>query len=92
MTEHHDYGPLRTYEITWLSRAPEIVQGHSVLFDSGGFMRRPGGICRFRIYGEFDGHWRMTLVGLEDDVACIRDITDQLAALEAMTEEKPDGV
>jgi allantoicase len=55
-------------------------------------MRPPGGICRFRIYGEFDGHWRMTLMGLEDDVACIRDITDQLAALEAMTEEKPDGV
>lgn len=29
----------------------------------------------------------MTLMGLEEDIACIRDITDQLAALEAMTDD-----
>ena len=75
----YDYGPLRTYEVTWIGRPPEIVQGHSVLFDSGGFMR---------IYGMFPGeHWRLTLMGLEDSIVCIRDITDQLAALEAMASE-----
>jgi hypothetical protein len=83
----YDYGPLRTYEVTFLGRPPEIVQGHSVLFDSGGFMLRPEQICRFRIYGMFGEHWRMVLMGLEDDVASIRDITDQLEALEAMAEE-----
>jgi hypothetical protein len=89
----YDYGPLRTYEVTWIGRPPEIVQGHSVQFDSGGFMRPPGGINRFRIYGMFPGgHWRLVLMGLEDSVACIRDITDHLAELEAMAEESPDGV
>lgn len=82
----YDYGPLRTYEVTWLGRPPEIVQGHSVQFESGGFMGVPAR-PKFKIYGEFDGHWRMVLMGPEEDIACIRDITDQLAALEAMTEE-----
>lgn len=79
----HDYGPLRTYEVTWLTRAPEIVQGHQVTFDSMGFMHKPGP-SRFYIHGEFDGHWRMVPCGPEEQVAGIRDITDQVAALEAM--------
>jgi hypothetical protein len=88
----YDYGPLRTYEVTWLSRPPEIVQGHSVQFESGGFMRAPER-PRFKIYGMFPGqHWRMVLMGLEEDVASIRDVTDQMAALEAMTKDEPDGV
>ena len=88
----HDYGPLRTYEVTWLNRQPEIVQGHSVLLDSGGFMNVPSR-PKVRIYGMFPGgHWRMVLMGLEEDIASIRDVTDQMAALEAMAEEGSDGV
>jgi hypothetical protein len=87
----HDYGPLRTYEVTWLTRAPEIVQGHSVQFESGGFMSVPNNRFRFRIYGMFGEQWRMVLMGLEEDVTCIRDVTEQLAALEAMAVDETDA-
>ena len=80
----YDYGPLRTYEVHWRTRPPEIVQGHSVLFDSGGFMNMPT-TPRFRIYGMFGAQWRMVLMGPEEDVTCIRDITEQMQQLEAMT-------
>jgi len=84
----HDYGPLRTYEVTWTNRPPEIVQGHSVQFDSGGFMQHPGP-HRFRIYGMFAGeNWRLVLLGLEDDVACIRDVTEHIEALEKLASDE----
>lgn len=34
MTEPYDYGPLRTYELTWKSGHIETVQGHQVIFGS----------------------------------------------------------
>jgi len=78
----HDYGPLRTYEITWRGRQPENVQGHQVTFDSMSFLRPPGTEPRFHIHGMFPGkHWRLVITGLEADI-CIRDITEQLQALE----------
>lgn len=84
----HDYGPLRTYEVNWRSRPPEIVQGHSITFDSSAILTgRTDVPPRFKIYGMFGEHWRMVLMGLEADVTCIRDVTEQLAALEAMARE-----
>jgi len=84
----YDYGPIRTFEVIWFGRPPEVVQGHRVIFESGGFMRSPDR-PKFKIYGMFPGEqWRMILLGLEEDVSCIRDITDQMAALEAMASEE----
>ena len=79
----HDYGPLRSYEVTWSTRAPEIVQGHQIIFDSMGFKGKPDP-ARFYIHGMFDGYWRMVLCGPEDELLGIRDVTDHLAALEAL--------
>jgi hypothetical protein len=78
VSEKFDHGPLRTYEIVWQSGHVETVQGHQVHFTgtadavfNQGVKRAP----RFTIHGEIDGHWRLVLSGLEDDVATIRDVT-----------------
>jgi hypothetical protein len=85
----HDYGPLRTFEVTWRDRPPEIVQGHQVLIDSLGFMNTHRDRPRFMIHGMFPGrHWRLVLMGLEEDVTSIRDVTEQMAALESMVGEE----
>jgi hypothetical protein len=90
----YDYGPLRTYEITWRDRAPEMVQGHQVLHDThsmgivGLFGRPDHGLPpKFHIHGSFDGHWRLVISALEADAICIRDVTEQVAALEAIAED-----
>lgn len=90
----HDYGPLRTYEITWRSRPPEMVQGHQVTFGSLGLTMfgpaRNDLPPRFHIHGMWPGgRWRLVITGLEADVICIRDVTEQVDALEAMGRENP---
>ena len=76
--EKYDHGPLQTYEITWRSGHIETVQGHQVSHTGGptaamfGGPDKPG---RFHIHGEFDGHWRLMLSALEDDVVVIRNVT-----------------
>lgn len=73
-----DYGPLRTFEVVWKSGHVETVQGHRVHFSGGesaaifGSRERPG---RFKVYGDFPDGWRLVLMGLEDDVVTIRDVT-----------------
>lgn len=79
MSDTYNYGPLRTYEITWRSGHVETVQGHQITFSGGMYdllghgPRRP---VRFHIRGEFDGCWLLVLSALEDDVSAIRDVTD----------------
>jgi len=91
--EEFDYGPPRTYEVTWRDRPPEMVQGHQVMFDSTGFSvfgPPPAGAPKFRIHGMFPGrHWRMVLMGQEADVIMIRDVTEYVADLESMAAEDP---
>ena len=95
MSDDYDYGPLRTYEVTWKNRPPEMVQGHQVMFESGGIFNSAERDCRFFIHGEFPiggeppaRRWRMVLMGLEKDVAGIRDVTNHLAELEALAAEE----
>lgn len=83
----HDYGPLRTYEITWKSGHIETVQDHQVLFDSdrASFRSAFDGILgtatradlppRFTIHGQFDEHWRLVLTAPEADLLSVRDVT-----------------
>lgn len=77
--EKYDHGPLQTYEVIWKSGHIETVQGHQVSYTGGATMAILGGPekpCRFRIHGDFDGHWRLMLSGLEDDTVAIRNVTE----------------
>ena len=71
-------GPLETYEIAWRSGHVECIQAHQVSYQGGGFdlfatpgERKPS---RVQFHGEFDGHWRLVLSLLEDDVRTIRNV------------------
>ena len=93
MDHDYDYGPLRSYEITWVNRPPEIVQGHQVLFESAGITMfgPPSMRPMFKIHGMFPGdRWRLVLCAPEADMISIRDVTEQLEALEAIAGE-PDA-
>lgn len=73
-----EYGPLRTYEVTWADGRRETVQGHIVQFDTSSlFGASVPGRPRFAIRGEFGGHWRFVLGGFADDVKSVRDVTDR---------------
>lgn len=76
--EKHDYGPLRTYEVVWVSGHIDTVQGHQVHLGSSPalFGDRDGLPPRFSIHGEFDGHWRLVLSGLTADLVTVRDVTE----------------
>jgi hypothetical protein len=83
----HDYGPLQTFEVNFRDRAPEMIQGHQVLFDSGGIFGAPAAVPMIKIHGMFPGkHWRLMLMAPESDILSIRNVTEQLAALEAMAQ------
>lgn len=72
----HDYGPLRTYEITWQNGHVEKVQGHQVQFSGGGMFGEPEP-KRFTIHGMFPGrHWRLVISAPEEDVRIVRDVTE----------------
>lgn len=81
----YDYGPLRTFEITWRSGHIETVQGHQVTFDSSRLellTMIPGTLPdlppMFRIHGMFPGsQWRLVLVAPEADLPSLRDVTDR---------------
>jgi hypothetical protein len=86
----YDYGPLRTYEVTWKVGLIERFQGHQVMFESD--QRKVvsllgdsfGGVAtsattrppRFTIHGMFDGRWRLVIAAPEDDLTAIRDVTE----------------
>ena len=92
-----DDGPLRSWEITWRSRPPEVVQGHQVTWDYGNgnpflFPGEGAAEPRFFVHGMFPGgRWRLVLTGRQQDVITIRDVTDHLAALEAMAAACQEG-
>ena len=88
----HDYGPLRTYEVTWRSGHIERLQGHQVLFDSSGLASPLAAALgagpavplppKFRVHGMFGEHWRLVLAADEADLLSLRDVTDEAALTE----------
>ncbi|MGA4989967.1 hypothetical protein [Nonomuraea bangladeshensis] len=78
-----DYGPLQTYEVTWKSGHVERIQCHQITFHS----RETGigaGLIGVQVshdercvqmHGQFDGHWRLVLSAIEDDIRTIRLVT-----------------
>lgn len=72
-----DRGPLITWEIIWQSGHVERVRGHQFSTSGGDslFSSGPPQPRRFYIHGEFGGHWRLILSGLEDDIRTVREIT-----------------
>lgn len=72
-----DRGPLQTYEIHWVSGHVETVQGHQVSWSGGAMFGHSGPErpTRVMIHGEIDGHFRLVLSALEDDIRTIRNVT-----------------
>ena len=80
--ERYDYGPLRTYEITWRTGHIETVRAHQVLWPNdllnvlapvatAQHMARR----RVLISGMFEDRWRLVLAADEDEIYSIRDVT-----------------
>lgn len=73
----HDYGPLRTYQLTWKSGHVERVQGHQVMMDGWqGSILNPNPEPKFYIHGQFGRHWRLVLAGNENELESLRDVTE----------------
>jgi hypothetical protein len=81
MSDHYDYGPLQTYEITWTSGHIERIQCHQVSYSGGdpmGDLFGPVGVKhvrRVQFHGEIEGRWLLVLSVCEDDIAAIRLVT-----------------
>lgn len=82
MSQHYDYGPLRTYQVTYKSGHIETVQGHQVIVPGmgvelpsifGGTATKKDGMLT--VHGEFDGHWRLMLAVRESLVESVKDVT-----------------
>jgi hypothetical protein len=85
VSETFDYGPLQRYEVTWMSGHVETVQAHQVTWPQQGVSMARGmlgltteqnGRSRVQMHAEIDGHWRLTLSALEEDIRTIRLATD----------------
>ena len=74
-SDGYDYGPLRTYEVTWASGHVERIQGHSVSIPSGMSMFGAGRNY-WMVHGQFGKSWRCMLTAREPLVDLIRDVTD----------------
>lgn len=94
LTEHaniegetwYNYGPVDTYEITWMSGHIETVVAHQVDFPHQGIHLFSGGgsidtladtreAPRIRMHAEIDGRWVMTLQAREEDIRTMRLVT-----------------
>lgn len=80
--EPYDYGPLQTFEITWMSNHVETVQGHQILWESHGEVfahwsgRAPTEHPKMRIHAMLEGRrWTLVLQALESDIRTIRNVT-----------------
>lgn len=76
--ERHDYGPLQSYEIVWMSGHVETVQAHQISWPNAasGLFGQPASNDPFvRIHGMFGTHWRLVLQVREAEIATIRNVT-----------------
>lgn len=83
----HDYGPLRSYEVTWVKGwKKEIVQGHNVLIDGRPYTWHDPDACRgmrISVHGQFGRNWRLVLSAQSQEIAVIRDVTEPEAPKQA---------
>lgn len=79
----HNYGPLQSYEIHWMSGHVETVQAHQVTYPHAGLAMAAtvfgtpteGGAPRVQMHGEINGHWVLVLAAREEDIRTIRNVT-----------------
>lgn len=69
-----DRGPLDEYEVLWRNGGRDVVRAHQVTSEGGGFLE-PSKPRRVYFHGEIDGHWRLLLSAMEDDILTIRNVT-----------------
>jgi len=77
-----DYGPLRTYQVTWANGHIEYYQGQQVCLPPPELPSFFGGTATKRrdlitIHGDFDGHWRLVFAAKADLIEAVRDVTDR---------------
>lgn len=74
----YERGPLRSYEIQWMSGHIETIRAHQVLWPNsfGALTGGPDKPRRVNFHGEVDGQWTLVLSALEDDIRTIRDVTE----------------
>lgn len=80
----HEYGPMRTWEITWTDGRVEHASGHQILTPgpeyslmsaylgtgSGMTVRR-----RWMIHASIDGVWSLVFSAPDADIHTVRDVT-----------------
>lgn len=77
----YEYGPLRSYEITWMSGHIETIQAHQVSWPSMAvnlFRQLASGDDSdpfIRFHGEVDGRWTLVLQAREREIRTVRDVT-----------------
>lgn len=78
----HEYGEPDEFEIVWKTGHVERLRAHQVSWPdnavsmlSGVFGDRPSRPSRIQFHGQIDGHWRLLLSALEDDIATVRNVT-----------------
>lgn len=80
MSADFDYGPLRTYQVTYKSGHIEQHQGHQVLLPNPIELPPIFGVQTKKrdlitIHGDFDNRWRLVLAVREDLVESVKDVT-----------------
>lgn len=79
-----DYGPVQTYEVTWMSGHVETVVAHQVNWPQRGQFLALGvlgvtteapGQQRIQFHAEIDGRWTLTLSAIEEDIRTVRNVT-----------------
>lgn len=75
-----DYGPLTTYEITWMSGHIERVQAHQVTRPSKNMLGASLGVETkqnpfLRMHASIDGRWTLQLQAREEDIRTIRNVS-----------------
>lgn len=75
------YGPVRIFEVTWMSGHVERIPGHQVSWPNSltflPFESPAGQRQRIQIHGWIDGRWTLQLSALEEDIRTIRNLATE---------------
>jgi hypothetical protein len=85
MSDRYDYGPLKTFEITWTSGHVERIAAHQVSWPGNAFslsslafgQAGPEPKRRVQFHADLDGKWTLQLSALEDDIRTIRNVATE---------------
>ena len=81
--EKYDYGPLRRYEVIWMSGQVEYIDAHQVITpQADSFSALLGSVGTatrqtpaWMMHGEVDGHWQLLQWAPAEDIRSVRNVT-----------------